>query len=378
MKTVSDQKKIDIVNIALLASFGFMTLLKVVLSLVPGAAELFSNYVLNIIVSQSITVFPFVAAFVYCGTNIPKEFRIKKMAKGNYALCILFALLVQPVLRFINALSLCFTGNETSDMILDISESIPFAAALCLTAILPAIVEETIFRGSVYRTYKKANPARAVLLSAFLFGLMHGNLNQFLYAFAMGIIGCLLIEASGSVISSMIVHFISNALSVSAIYALPKLYEYLKTAVGVYEEMGMTDVAEYIEYNYGDLTLSGQEWLQQMIKSADEVEITLGFVFMNYLPSAIVFGFLASLILKAIAKNGGNWSIFSASYLGADSVPVEKETKGPYDTEMTTSLDENEGDGSLKILTIPLMITIAMGVLMMFIYETLKLLPQLK
>ncbi len=378
LKSFSDQKKIDYLNIALLVIFAVLTVLQIVMAAVPAVGKLFSNYIVNILITQSLAILPIVVFFVYCGINVPKEIHITKPARGNIILSIVIGFMVQPVLRFVNALSLCFTNNEITDVVIEISEKIPFAVALLLTAILPAVAEETVFRGAVYRTYKKADPWRAVLMSAFLFGALHGNLNQFLYAMVMGIFFCLLNEATGSIVSSMIAHFITNAISVFAIYFLPWSYEYMKDASELYKKMGMTEMAETIEYYFGDMTLSGQEWMRQMLEATDGVQITLGYVFVNFFPSAMIFGAITWLILKSMSRNAGTWDRFRVTFLGADSVPVEKESKGPYDTEMKTDLEETEGNATLKILTIPLMVTIAIGVLMMFVYETMKMLPEFK
>lgn len=378
MKTVTDQKKIECINITLLITFGLMTALQLIVSFVPQAAALMKNYVVNIIVSQGLTIVPVVILFIYFGINLPKEIGLKKVNGVSIALTVLLSFLIQPVLRFVNVLSLCFTTNETSDMILTISEQIPFPVALLLVALLPAIVEETVFRGALYQNYKKAGVGKAVLLSALLFGLFHGNLNQFMYTFVMGMILVYLIEATGSVASSMIVHFITNGLSVCAIYALPRLYEVLKSMVRIYDELGMSEMIEVIEESMGDLSLTGQEWMRQMLETSNEVEIDMGFAVMNYLPSALIFGTLSWIVIKLIAKKSGRWDRFRVIFMGEDTVPVEKETKGPYDTESVTNLDEMEGDSSLKVLTIPLMLTLAIGALMMFVYETLKMLPRLK
>ena len=64
----------------------------------------------------------------------------------------------------------------------------------------------------------------AILLTGFLFGCMHMNLNQFIYAFALGIYLAFLVEATGSIFSSMIAHFTLNATSVVMSFLLPILY----------------------------------------------------------------------------------------------------------------------------------------------------------
>ena len=72
-------------------------------------------------------------------------------------------------------------------------------------------MEEFIFRGIFYGSYRRKNVIRAALMSGLLFGITHLNLNQFAYAFAMGVAFCLLYEASGNIVLSMTAHFAINA-----------------------------------------------------------------------------------------------------------------------------------------------------------------------
>ncbi len=378
MKSFTDQKKIEILNIALLTAFAVMTVLQLLVAFVPAVAKLFTAITANVIVSQAFTIAPFIFFFVYCGINVPKEIKVVKMRAGDVMLTILLAFLLQPVLRFFNALSLVFTENETTGLVLGLMKQLPFLPALLLTALLPAVVEETVFRGAVYRTYRKASPTRAIIFSALLFGLFHGNLNQFFYAVVLGIVFCCLVEASGSIVSSMIVHFITNALSVCAVYALPAAYETMKEATDSYRKLGMTEMVEYVESLMGDMTLPADEWLTQLLSQSESVNLSIGMVFMNFFPSAVIFGLLSALVIRAIARRNGNWNRFRVTFLGADAVPIEKMPTGPYDKEVMVEGEETEGDLSLRILTVPLMVALAIGAVMMFVYETLKMLPRTK
>ena len=80
-----------------------------------------------------------------------------------------------------------------------------------------------MFRGVLFHTYRKSRMLSAILLSAFLFGCMHMNLNQFMYAFALGVYLAFLVEATGSILSSMLAHFTLNVTSVVLSFLLPVL-----------------------------------------------------------------------------------------------------------------------------------------------------------
>lgn len=81
-------------------------------------------------------------------------------------------------------------------------------------AIIPAIVEELLFRGTICRTLGVYGKKTAVVLSAVLFALMHSNIEQLLYAFVAGLALAWIYVETKKIIYPMILHFINNAVSV--------------------------------------------------------------------------------------------------------------------------------------------------------------------
>lgn len=84
---------------------------------------------------------------------------------------------------------------------------------LLLVAVAPAILEEFIFRGLLYRYLSPYGEAPYVLLSGLLFGLFHGNLSQLFFAFALGCCFALLCYRTGTMVYGMLLHFLINFLS---------------------------------------------------------------------------------------------------------------------------------------------------------------------
>lgn len=80
------------------------------------------------------------------------------------------------------------------------------------TVIMAPIVEEMLFRGAIeghlLRIWKK--PAYAIIVSALLFGLVHGNLVQAPFAFLLGLALGWIYYRSGSLLPSMLMHFVNN------------------------------------------------------------------------------------------------------------------------------------------------------------------------
>ena len=83
------------------------------------------------------------------------------------------------------------------------------------SAILSPIMEELVFRGIVFGNLRKLTGLwKSVFLSALLFGLIHFNIVQFVYAFLLGIVLALFMYKSGHMYAAMIGHITANAFAV--------------------------------------------------------------------------------------------------------------------------------------------------------------------
>ena len=91
-----------------------------------------------------------------------------------------------------------------------------FAANIFLLALIPAIGEELTFRGILQHLFSKVtkNVYAGVILSAFLFALIHFQPFNFLPIFALGLMYGFIVMYTGSIWISMILHFANNALSI--------------------------------------------------------------------------------------------------------------------------------------------------------------------
>lgn len=136
-----------------------------------------------------------------------------KIKPGTVLMIGLFTFLTSPFLTLVNGISMFWTENEAANMMESYQiGNIPFVQLLLSTAVIAPICEELTCRGGFYRSYRRSGSAvKAMLLSALLFACIHMNFNQASYAFVMGVIAILLVEASGSIWSSVIYHGLFNA-----------------------------------------------------------------------------------------------------------------------------------------------------------------------
>lgn len=84
------------------------------------------------------------------------------------------------------------------------------------------VVEEVVFRGAIQRAAMRAmTPWRAIVLSSFLFALMHLNPAQIPHAFLLGMLMGWLCWHTGSIIPGIIVHWVNNTLAYALCLMIP-------------------------------------------------------------------------------------------------------------------------------------------------------------
>lgn len=101
---------------------------------------------------------------------------------------------------------------------------------LLVVAVLPALMEELIFRGLLLKGLKSFGTAAAVLLCGALFSLYHQNPVQTAYQFVCGAAFAFVALRAGSILPTVLSHFLNNA----AIILLAKFgYEEMPSAAAL-------------------------------------------------------------------------------------------------------------------------------------------------
>lgn len=89
-------------------------------------------------------------------------------------------------------------------------------------AVLPAIGEEVLFRGSMAKAYREKGYLFAILFSAMMFALMHGNPLQLIHQFFLGIVCAVVYFATKSLWASILLHFCNNLIALVGDYIMVK------------------------------------------------------------------------------------------------------------------------------------------------------------
>lgn len=159
-----------------------------------------------------------------CGVKIRETFRIRQVSFASLAFVFLIAFCSFPIISLLNVISMFFVENEVAGVAMDMYPHGLFLSMLVMAA-MPAVGEEVLMRGVIYRSYQRKSPIFALFASAVIFGLIHMNFNQMPYAIFLGIIMVLLVEATDSILSSMFLHFLINGFSTVAGYITANIVE---------------------------------------------------------------------------------------------------------------------------------------------------------
>ncbi|MBQ3394264.1 MAG: CPBP family intramembrane metalloprotease [Oscillospiraceae bacterium] len=84
--------------------------------------------------------------------------------------------------------------------------------------VLPAFFEEILVRGIILNILREHGERFAIIVSAFIFMMMHNSIQSFIPIFVSGVIlGCIY-RYTGSITTSMLLHFINNTYSFLILY----------------------------------------------------------------------------------------------------------------------------------------------------------------
>ncbi|MBO5326661.1 MAG: CPBP family intramembrane metalloprotease [Clostridia bacterium] len=113
----------------------------------------------------------------------------------------------------------------------DVSANYQVILMLFTVAVVPAFVEEFLFRGLILSNLLPYGRTTAIFASALLFGVMHQNVEQLLYATVAGLVLGYLYVKTRSIWVCVLLHFVNNFHSVLQTVLLQRLSEMVANAV---------------------------------------------------------------------------------------------------------------------------------------------------
>lgn len=184
----------------------------------------------------------------------------RKMTAGQYVLsaiiCIGLAYAANIVGLIITTVVGLFTGNPVDNAIAGVVNSASPWAVLFYTVLCAPVMEELVFRKLIVDRAVRYGQGVAVVLSGLMFGLFHGNLNQFVYAAVIGTFLAYLYVKTGKLKITISLHMLFNFIGgflPTVLMRKMDLESYL-----VFAQNGSTaGMMELIQYKFGWFLLYG-------------------------------------------------------------------------------------------------------------------------
>ncbi len=258
-----------------LAFFAFMLIsqgLSIVVGVIVGLINpaLLENQNFLIILScaiQYLVAFPILYLMI---RKIPKrapyktKVDVKRFLKYG-AVSIFFMYVGNSISTFLMTAVSTALGRVPENSVDTVLTNTNLILSAALVGIIGPIVEELIFRKLFVDRLTVYGDAIAILFPALVFGLFHGNLYQFFYAFFLGAVFGYIYLKTGKIIYSTILHVFINlfcGVLPSAIFSMinyDELVELLYTGA-ITEEYIMANILPltlFVVYSYGLLALVG-------------------------------------------------------------------------------------------------------------------------
>lgn len=182
----------------------YAVVLHIVASLVFGTLGIIGSLLVNIVM--------FSLVFTVCRqrrTTVRQWCRVSRIPVCQWGYLLLLTILCFVVANYINAISVMFTENAMTAAMAQVQYH--FWESIVIYAVLPALVEELLFRGCIFRGIP--DKKTAIIVSSVLFALLHMNFNQMSYAFFMGIFFALAVAVTDNLSMSIAMHLLFNSIN---------------------------------------------------------------------------------------------------------------------------------------------------------------------
>lgn len=201
-----------------------------------------SNFIIELVIMLPVLLFA-----LFSKEKLVEFLGFHKIKTGTALMTVLFTFLSMPVITLLNLISQLWVDNTVVSMMDSYRiEELSFWQLFLPVGIIAPVFEEISSRGAYYRSYRKTGSGfKAMMLSAVIFALMHMNLNQAIYAFAMGILAVMLVEASGSLWTSIIYHGLVNGSQAVLLYFVAK------TDATVFSDQAQMVTTDYLLFTIG-------------------------------------------------------------------------------------------------------------------------------
>lgn len=198
-----------------------------------------------------------------------------------FAICYAGTYFSNLVGNFITTIISAIRQNQVENVMVTVTDQMSWWCNFLIIVIAAPIMEELLFRKFLIDRMGRYGQGVAIVTSGLMFGLFHGNLNQFAYAFVIGVFFGFIYIKTRNIIYTIILHMITNF-------------------IGGFVSVRMLDLIDY------DILMEISNYMNTQTVMAYLKEHAVGLVvFMMYsmvLMSIVVFGVVMFFVNKRKMK----------------------------------------------------------------------------
>lgn len=164
--------------------------------------------------------------------DVKQVLRLNRVGAINLLLTFFIMLFALPVVGVLNLLNLLVINNIFGRIIVpDIPQASNFVELLINVLVIAGsagICEEVMFRGVIQRGLERFGAIKSILITAFLFGLLHLDFQRFFGTFLLGALIGFIVYRTNSLLSGIFAHFANNSFAVILGYVSVKVSQIMK------------------------------------------------------------------------------------------------------------------------------------------------------
>lgn len=172
-----------------------------------------------------IIVMPVILVIRFLNIDYKNIFPVKKVSSIEIFNSISFWLIGLVIIAVLSSIQLKLFPSQMKDLegLAEFLKDTKLWQQILVFSVTPAICEEILFRGLLFGSLKeKMDVKYAIIVSGLLFGIFHLYPGKILSTALLGMIFAYVVARTGSIIPSMILHFINNFFSLVIAGNLPK------------------------------------------------------------------------------------------------------------------------------------------------------------
>lgn len=164
------------------------------------------------------------------------EIKLKKVEPVKLAQLSAITVCGIPIALFLNYFAgiLSSAGADSAEDV----NTYPLILSLVVFAVVPAVVEEFVFRGVILGAYSKVDVKAGIVISSLFFALLHFSFGSVMYGFFFGLLFAVIRLSTGNLVYTIIMHYLFNTINVLMSYMrldkIPAMVVFIVFAVALF------------------------------------------------------------------------------------------------------------------------------------------------